>query len=388
MVVGEAQPDGTLSIIGVGEVKSEGVLKGEISDHAKAIQCISDAWTLAQDHSDSDIMTVYLAVTGAHIKGVQTQDGEGSFRLPENEHIISAEHMEEAAAKAQNIPLPPDQFILHRVPGLFTVDGQENLSNPEGLSGRTLDIKYHIIYGTKTRITNSLRCVREVPLDVEDIVFAPLAAAQLYLSRKSKEAGALLIDMGAGTTDYVLYTGGQLVASGCIPLGGDHITNDISLVAKIPWALSEVLKKTEGDASSTATKSPGIARVKGNGRYGDVAIERALLNELIQTRVSEIFSLIKKELPKNSFSGRNSGEVYLCGGASLMRGAGELASNIFNTTINQPEDTAGIGVPSYVSDPRFATAIGLIRYAQVLDAELPPKKGFFGSLKSIFSRNN
>lgn len=383
MVVGESRPDGSLTIIGVGEVKSEGVIKGEIADPAKVIQCVYDAWTLAQDHADVDIMTVYMSVTGAHIVG---QNNRGTFRLPEDEHIISREHMEEVTEIAKDIPLGPDQFALHRVPGLFSVDGQENLSNPEGLSGRTLDIDCHIIHGMKTRITNSLRCVREVPLEVEDVVFAPLATAQYYLGRQSKQSGALLIDMGGGTTDYVLYLEGQLVASGCIPIGGDHITNDINLVTKIPWAQAEILKKTEGDAFGSPSKTSGVARVSGEGRMRDAAVERAVLNELIQARIVETFNLIKSRMPQEIFKNHSCGEVYLCGGASLMRGAGELASRVFGVTINQPESIPESGTPTYLEDPRFATAIGLIRYAQILDAELPRKKNLLGSLKGIFKR--
>lgn len=383
MVAGETKPDGSLTIIGVGEVKSEGVIKGEIAEPAKAIQCIYDAWTLTQDHADVDIMTVYLSVTGGHIVG---GNNRGTFRLPEDEHIISREHMEEVSEIAKDVPLGNDQFALHRIPGLFSVDGQENLSNPEGLSGRTLDIDYHIIHGMKTRITNSLRCVREVPLEVEDVVFAPLAAAQYYLGRQNRQAGALLIDMGGGTTDYVLYIAGQLVASGCIPLGGDHITNDIHLVTKIPKPQAEILKKTEGDASDSGTRTSGIARVPGRGRYPDAAIQRAVLNELINSRLEEIFMLIKSRLPQDAFKGHKCGEIFLCGGASLMRGAGELASRIFGVTINQPEDIQHVDTPSYLDDPRFATAIGLIRYAQILDVELPRKKGLFGSLKGWLSR--
>ncbi|MEG2248936.1 MAG: cell division protein FtsA, partial [Akkermansia sp.] len=132
MVVGEVKPDATVTIIGVGEVKSAGVTKGEVADPSRAIQCIYDAWILAQDHADVEIMTVYLAVTGSHVVGVNNR---GTYRLPEDENIISREHMEEVSEIAQDIPLNPDQFALHRVPGFFSVDGQEGLSNPEGLSG-------------------------------------------------------------------------------------------------------------------------------------------------------------------------------------------------------------------------------------------------------------
>ena len=286
MVVGEVKPDATVTIIGVGEVPSEGVVRGEIEDTSKVIQCIYDAWNMAQDHADVDIMTVYLSVTGAHIVG---QNNRGTFRLPPDESIISQEHMDEVTEIARDVALGPEQFVLHRVPGLFSVDGQENLTNPAGLTGRTLDIDCHIIHGIKSRITNSFRCVREVPLDIADVVFAPIATAQFVLNRQVKQAGALLIDMGAGTTDYVLYLDGQLVASGCVPLGGDHISNDITLMTGIPLAQAELLKKTEGDANSFSGKTNEMVRVRGEGHMKDAAIERNVLNEIIRSRLLEIF---------------------------------------------------------------------------------------------------
>ncbi|MEG1937990.1 MAG: cell division protein FtsA [Akkermansia sp.] len=385
MVVGEVKPDATVTIIGVGEVKSAGVTKGEVADPSRAIQCIYDAWVLAQDHADVEIITVYLAVTGSHIVGVNNR---GTYRLPEDENIISREHMEEVSEIAQDIPLNPDQFALHRVPGFFSVDGQEGLSNPEGLSGRTIDIDCHIIHGMKTRITNSLRCVREVPLEVEDVVFAPLATAQYVLSRQCKQAGALLIDMGGGTTDYALYVEGQLVASGCVPIGGDHITNDIHLSTGIPWVQAELLKKTEGDAFGAPGRGSDIARVPGDAVRKEAAVERALLNKLIQDRILETLKLVKSQLPDDVFKNHHCSEVYMCGGASMMRGVGELASRVFGVPINQPSEVEGTDTPAYLDDPRFATAIGLIRYAQILDAEVPRKTGFFHSMKNLLFRSS
>lgn len=293
--------------------------------------------------------------------------------------------MDEVTEIARDVALGPEQFVLHRVPGLFSVDGQENLTNPAGLTGRTLDIDCHIIHGIKSRITNSFRCVREVPLDIADVVFAPIATAQFVLNRQVKQAGALLIDMGAGTTDYVLYLDGQLVASGCVPLGGDHISNDITLMTGIPLPQAELLKKTEGDANSFSGKTNEMVRVRGEGGMKDAAVERNVLNEIIRSRLLEIFNLVKSSLPKDTFKGNRCHGVYLCGGASLMRGVGELASHVFGVAISRPTLSKN-GAPSYLDDPRYCTAIGLIRYAQILDAELPPQRSWLGRLFGLFSK--
>ena len=368
MVVGEVKPDARVTIIGVGEVPSSGVSRGEVSNVAKAMQSVYEAWILAQDHADVDIVTVYLSVTGKEIKG---QTNRGTYRLPEGESIITREHMDEVMDIARDMATPNESFVLHRVPGLFSVDGMDNLSNPEGLSGKTLDIDCHIIYGPKSRITNSLRCVREIPLEVEDVVFAPLAAAQYALDRHSKQAGALLIDMGAGTTDYALYLEGQLIASGCIPVGGDNVTYDIQQCMGIPWEVAELAKKEQAHAYASDVSSKDMVKLS---RKGDWVAERGRLNEIVQLRMVETFKLLRAALPNDIIRKKRIQEVVMCGGASLMRGVGQLASHYFGVTIKQPVLPPNGETMSYLDDPRYATAIGLIRYAQILDAELPVKE--------------
>ncbi len=383
LVVGEVAGDGSITILGVGEVPSSGVLRGEIEDAAAVIQNVFDAWELAQENADVDIQTVFLSVTGEHIKG---ENNRGTFRLPPDENIISHDHMEEVLEIARDIPLSNDQFVLHRVPGLYSLDDQQNLTNPSGLTGRTLDIDCHIIHGIKSRITNSFRCVREVPLDISDVVFAPIAAAQFLLNRHAKQAGALLIDIGGGTTDYVLYVEGQLVASGCIGLGGDHISNDIALMLGIPWEQAELLKKMQGDANGHRSKGGEVVRLKGTGNMPDIVVERSKLNEIIHDRLDEILHLVKSRLPEDTFRRRLCKAVYLCGGTSLMRGIGDLALNIYGVAINMLSDVEESEVPRYIEDPRYCTTIGLIRYAQILETELPDKRGLLGRMKSWFSR--
>ncbi len=370
MVVGESKPDGSVTLLGIGEVKSAGVRKGEIVDLSQACQCVTDAWNLAQDHADADILSVYLSVTGAHIRGVSNR---GTYRLPEGETVINSEHMDEVSRIAQDLPLPSDSFVIHRSPGKYTLDGNDLLTHPEGLCGSTLDIDYHIVHGIKSRIYNSLRCVREVPLEVEDVVFAPIATGLSLLDRQHREAGCLLIDIGGGTTDFCLYMNDQPIVSGCIPVGGDHITNDIHQLTEIPEARAEVLKITEGDASFSASKAVGMAKLPANGVMREVSIPRAVLNDIIHQRVAETLNIVKSRLPQEAQKGLPGG-VFLSGGTSLMRGIGELAGHIFGTSVFQLDRADISGAPSYLEDPRFSTAIGIIRYAQLREAEPVQKK--------------
>ena len=236
VVVGEVLGNGSIKILGVGQAPSRGVRKGEIVDFETAQTCLNDALVEAEEKSDVEISNVYLAVSGSHIESLCNK---GSIRIPEVDGVneITEEDLDEVREIARDIKLPPENVFLHSIIRDYYVDGQEKVQNPVGRQGQVVEADYHIIHGIKTRLQNTIRCVREIPINVEEVVFSPIAAAQVMLKRDDKDRGALLIDIGGGVTDYVMYSGGSVAQSGCIGVGGDHITNDISVVMKIPLTL-------------------------------------------------------------------------------------------------------------------------------------------------------
>ncbi len=383
MVVAEVKPDGSVKILGLGETRSAGVRKGEIVDYPQVRACVKAALLEAEDISDVDINSVFLAVTGPHIEGVNNR---GTYRVPEGDPEIRSEHIEEVKEIASDIAIPSEHVYLHSLIRNYIVDGQPHATMPVGLLGKTLDAEFHIVHGVRTRIQNSIKCVREIPLDVDDVVFAPIASAQIALTRKRKEAGALVLDIGGGTTDYVLYVDGAILASGCIPVGGDHVTNDIHLVTHIPLSKAEQVKKTEGDASGDPAKSEGIVRIPDEAGFPEVEIKRQILNDVIRMRLQETLELVKSRLPKGGLERVGTG-VFLTGGSSLMKGLGELACDVFGLPVYRPERPDVSGVHAYFKDPQYSTALGLIRYAQILDEERPHVPGLGkvgGFLRSLW----
>ncbi len=364
MVVGEIRPDATATIIGIGEVPSAGVRKGEIVDQSMARQCVCDAWQLAQDHADVDILNVFLSVTGEHIYG---ENNVGSYRLPDDEDIIDDDHVDFAKEKAEKLEIAADRFAVNRELGGFSIDGREPTRHPAGLTGRTLDVNCHVMHGIRTRLQNSLLCVRQVPLEVEDLVFAPLATAQMVLTRQQKDSGALLIDIGGGTSDFICYKGGDVVASGCIPAGGNTINQDIVKLTgqRVSSKAAEVLKCTEGNAFGDV-KDRSLAQYKSELGMHDVSIPRGELNRIIRDRLADILLRVRDRIPAEVW--KQSGmSVYFSGGTSLMRGLDNLAQYIFNAPVHQPAPLAPGQHHSYLADPRYCTAIGLIRFAQRYD---------------------
>ncbi len=386
MVVGEIRPDASATIIGLGEVPSAGVRKGEIAVQTMARQCVRDAWQLAQDNADADILNVFLSVTGEHIEG---ESNTGSFRLPDDEDIIEDAHVDVAREKAEKIDIAADRFVVNRELGGYQIDGNEPTHHPVGLSGRTLDVNCHIMHGIRTRLQNSLLCVRDVPLEVEELVFAPLATAQMVLTRAQKEAGALLIDIGGGTTDFICYSGGDVVASGCIGVGGTTINQDIVRLTdqRVNNRAAEILKRTEGNAFGDV-KDRSLAQYKSDLGMHDVTIPRGQLNRIIRDRLAETLLRVRDRIPREVLL-RPGMSLYLSGGTSLMRGLDSLAQYIFNMPVHQPAPMEPGQHNSYLADPRYCTAIGLIRFAQRYDDDAvnPAGENWLGRMLSIFRRS-
>ena len=334
LVVGEVKPDSAIKILGIGETKSAGVRKGEIFDYAQARACLRDALAKAEDAADVEIGSVY--------------------------HVY-----------------------IHPIIRNYWLDGLEHSTSPVGLFGKKVEADFHVVHGIGTRIQNSIKLVREMPLEVDDIVFSPIATAQMALNREHRENGALVIDIGGGTTDYALYLGGVITASGCIPVGGDHVTNDIHLVTNLPFSKAEQLKITEGDASGDPAKSVGTARLHDDRGFAEVEVSRAVLNETIRQRLEETLRLVLRQLPAGSVDAIGAG-VFLTGGTSLMRGFDELAYQVFGRDIYRPEPPEISGIQASFRDPRYATAIGLIRYALIVEAERVSPPGFFGRIARMF----
>ena len=366
VVVGEAKRDGAIKILGVGQAPSRGVRKGEIVDFEKVQTCLNDALVRAEDRSDVMIRNVFLGVTGGHIESLNNR---GIHRLPEDQNEITEDDVEEAKEIARNVAIPQQNVFLHSVTRQFIVDGQESVRQPIGREGRLLEADYHIIHGVRSRVQNAIRCVREIPLEVEDVVFNPIAAAQVVLNRDAKAQGALMIDLGAGTSDYVLYEDGMISASGSIPLGGDHISNDVAMALQIPNGRAERLKVEEGGVMFQDIDPGEMLRIEDDNGLVLGEVERVFLNEVMYLRSKEILEQVKERC--EGHLGRVGAGVYLTGGVSLMKGIDEVAREVFGMKVTRAGSASMSGVTATFENPQYSAPIGLIRYAQILDSEKP-----------------
>jgi len=381
VVVGEGRPDGTIKILGVGQAPSRGVRQGELVDFETAMKCVHEAVVDAEQKSDVMIRSVYVAVAGSHL---QSFNNRGCVMLPEDRDEIDERDVEDVKINAREVSIPAQNAFLHSLIQHYHVDGQNGVLNPVGMLGQKLEADFHIIHGVRTRIQNSIRCVKELPLDVEDVVFGGLASAQVVLTQHQKDLGALVIDMGGGTSDYILYADGTVKQSGCLALGGDHITNDISMGLRIPMARAEKLKIEEGSCTLGNCLPGEMILLKDDSGFAGREIEREMLNTIVHLRMREGFELLKRRLDEEPYLNYLGAGIFITGGCSLLSGIDHLAEEIFEMPAHVAHAQTTWVVTSAVEDPQFSTAIGLVRFAQVMHTDRPPR-GFGRIFRGLFS---
>ena len=378
VVVGETRPDGTVKILGVGQSPSRGVRKGEIVDFETAMKCVHEAVVDAEQKSDVMIRSVYVAVAGGHIQGFNNR---GCVMLPEDRDEIDDQDVEDVKVNAREVSIPAPNAFLHSIIQHYHVDGQDGVLNPVGMLGQKLEADFHIIHGVRTRIQNTIRCVKELPLEVEDVVFSALASAQVILTQHQKGLGALVVDIGGGTTDYILYVDGAIKQSGVLAIGGDHITNDISMGLRIPMARAEKLKIEEGSCVLGNCLPGETIVLKDDSGFAGKEIERETLNTIIHLRLRETFELLKRTVEEEPFINYVGAGIFITGGCSLLNGIDHLAGEIFEMPAHVTHAQTTSGLTSAAENPQFATAIGLLKYAQAVQVDRPR-----GGITRIFGR--
>jgi len=387
-VVGEAGREGTLRILGVGMAPSKGVRKGEIVDLALATECVHDALSDAEANSDAQIGSVSVAVSGSHIRSFNSR---GAILIPADRFEIDEEDVDEVAVKAREINIPTENHFLHSILQHYFVDGQAGVLNPVGMMGRKLEADFHIIHGVKTRLQNTLRCIHENGIKIDEVVVNSIATAHAVLDQHQKDLGAVVIDMGGGVTDYIVFQNGVARHSGVLAVGGDHISNDISLGLRIPLTRAEKLKVEEGSTKLGAGTPGEMIILKNDAGFSGKEVEREMLNTIIHARVRENFELIKKQIELEIPPHALGAGVMLTGGCSLLRGIKEVAESVFDLPVHLARDSDVSGPKSVLNNPQYSTAIGLIKFAQALRAE-EEDPGWIPSiiqkLGDIFRRKN
>jgi len=382
-VVGELGADGALNIIGLGQSRSRGVRKGEIINPEYVEEDLRAAIFEAEQMADVEIRSVYLGVSGSHIRGFNNR---GRHPVVSADREISEDDVQDVIKNAKAINLPAENTVIHAVRQHFSIDGQDGVTHPVGLLGARLEVDMHVIHGHANRLQNAIRLVRGTQLVVDEIVFTGIASSLALLSNDQKELGALVIDIGGGTTEYVVYSDGVIRHTGVLAVGGDHVSNDLAYGLKVPLSRAEKLKIEHGAATiADAAAGQTISITNEIGlELKRVNVEQ--LQRIMSLRLEEIFQLIAEELEQAGLTNYLRAGVFLCGGGSRVPGIVELAENIFQMNVT-PGHAAGVsGITAALDQPEFATAIGLAKYGSIKNRKRENKSSLAHGFKGVFGK--
>jgi cell division protein FtsA len=369
--VGEVRKDGSLYLLGVGEAKSCGVRKGEIVNFQATQQTISEAISDAESKTEVVIGEVFMAVTGSHITSrtvrVKTQTDE-------DDRLITRSHVETLDELAQQQPIPADDAVIHQLLQHYYIDDRTPVVQPLGLNAHSLEATYLLIHGLENKLACSVRSVAELDVDVRGLALAPYASAQSVLTREQKNQGAVVIDMGGGTTDYVVYLDGAVVHTGVLGVGGDHLTQDIALGLKLPYQTAEMVKMRFGRLTTQKIHPDEQVSLEREHHDERHIYLHSLIN-IMQARQAETLKLVRQDLDKLNLWPRLVSGVFFTGGASQVPGLDQMASDIFPIHTHLVKEFSFEGDLTFSKRPDLSTVLGLLQYAQNYESRNPKKHG-------------
>jgi len=355
-VIGELTPSG-VDVVGIGQRPSRGLRMGVVANIEATVEAIKQTVADAEQMAGVEVESVLASIGGGHLRGFNSQ---GVVAVQGKTREISAADVARAVDAARAINLPPDREILHALTQGFSVDDQDGVREPVGMLGSRLGVAVHLVTGTVTAAQNVVRSVNRAGLTVEDVVLQPLASGESVLTPDERDLGVILLDIGGGTTDVALYREGAVWHTAVVPLGGDHITNDIAVGLRTPPTEAEELKKTFGCALASLVLEDETVEVPSIGGRKPRVLSRQTLSRIVQARVEEILTLVAKGIAEAGLNDAATAGVVVTGGATLMEGVPDVAEAIFDMPVRRGVPKWVGGLYEEVESPTFATGVGLV----------------------------
>ncbi|MCY4177664.1 MAG: cell division protein FtsA [Endozoicomonadaceae bacterium] len=388
VLIAEISSFGKMYIKGLGTCPSVGLRKGAVINIESTMQAITKAVQEAENMANYKIHSAHVGIAGSHINSVNSH---GIVAVKDKEVTVKDINKVIDAAKA--VIIPADQRTLHILPQEYVVDEQVEIREPLGMAGVRLEAWVHLITCASNAAKNIERCVNLCNLKIENMVLEQLASSYAVLTDDEKELGVCLVDIGGGTTDIAVFTKGAIRYTATIPIAGDHVTNDIAIALRIPVNHAEEIKIKYACVTSKSINDKDVIKISNHNDKRLKEVSRRFLVSVVKPRYEEIFSLIKRELLKSGFEDQLVSGIVLTGGTSKMEGAVAMASNIFNmpTRLGVPLET--LGMNELLSNPIYATGVGLLQYSYNLQqgsdikTRNQPSKGIFRYLRCWFQEN-
>jgi cell division protein FtsA len=355
-VVAEVAND-DVNIIGIGSHPSVGLRKGVVVNIESTVESIKKAVEEAETMAGCEISSVYAGIAGGHITGFNSY---GLIAL-KGEEITQAD-IDRVIESARAVAIPMDREVIHVLPQEFIVDGEPGIRNPIGIAGVRLEAKIHIVTGAVTSAQNIVKCANKAGLDVCDIILEPIASSEAVMTTEEKESGTMLIDIGGGTTDLAIFSGNNIRHTFVLAIGGNNMTNDISVGLRTPMAEAEKIKLRYGTCLPDKVKNEETIEIPDMTGRGGRKLPRQILAEILEPRVEEIFTLVKREIMRAGMKEYITSGVVLTGGSALLEGISSVAESVFEVPVRVGTPQGISGLVDVVNNPMYATGVGLVVY--------------------------
>jgi cell division protein FtsA len=358
-IIGRKNEFGKLEVLGMGKAVSDGVIRGIVTNIDKTVNAIQKAVKDASDMADVDIAEVIVGIAGQHIR---SSVHHGVIIRNTKDDEINVEDVRRLANDMENIVVPPGNTIIHVMPQDYTVDYEDGIKDPVGISGVRLEADFHIITAQSTAINNINRCVKRAELISKDLILEPLASSLSVLSDLDKEAGVCLVDIGGGTTDIAIFYDNIIRHTAVIPFGGNIITSDIKEGCMVMQNQAELLKTKFGKAISEEANPNEIVSIPGLRNRHPKEISIRNLSSIIEARMEEIVEMVQSEIVTSGMYKKLAGGIVLTGGGSQLHGVSQLFEYMtgLDTRIGYPNEHLGKSKIEDVKSPMYATTVGLV----------------------------
>ncbi|TWX56939.1 cell division protein FtsA [Colwellia hornerae] len=357
VAVGEITPDNQLSIVGVGNQPARGMDKGGVNDLNLVIQSIQRAINEAELMADCQISSVYLGISGKHIS-CQNENG----MVPINDKEVIQEDVDNVIHTARSVPISAERRMLHVLPQEFSIDCQDGIKSPIGMSGVRMEAKVHIVTCANDMAKNIVKCVERCEVKADQLIFSALASSYAVLTDDEKELGICVVDMGAGTMDIAVFAGGALRHTAVIPVAGNQVTSDIAKIFRTPLSHAEDIKVQYACALRQMVSMEENIEVPSVGGRPARSMSRHTLAEVVEPRYQELFELIQEALREAGLEDQIAAGYVLTGGTAKMEGVVEFAEEVFQMPVRVAKPTGMSGLKEYVDDSTYSTVVGLLHY--------------------------
>jgi cell division protein FtsA len=374
VLVGEENDRGRLEIIGKGTSPMRGTRRGNIINLDQAVDALKKAVDEAEVMAGVQIESAFVGISGDHIRSVNSR---GVISVMGRDKEVTREDIQRVIEASKSISIPSELELLHIVPREFILDGQDGIADPVGMNGSRLEANVHIVTGARTHDQNAQTCVNKAGIAVDELVLEQLAAADAVLTVDEREMGVLLMDIGAGTTDYAVFLEGNVVHSAVLPVGANHFTSDISVVLRTPMEDAERIKKKYGCALASLDKDDEPVEVPTVGGRAAKILPRHELTGIIEPRAAELAKLVYDDLAKSGLDQEIRSGVVVVGGGAELSGMREMIEQIFDQQVRLGEPHGVGGLIDTVKGPQWAAATGLLLWGHRsrVRAEKPKKRG-------------